>query len=100
MSFYENCMADPRDTIIAEYEKLLNEREKQYAKKYGEFVSSCDAFDLLRNRFDVERRAFANFTMVFERALHERDEMRDEINRLKFTVGLLMTKIEALNNHG
>ena len=91
-------MADPRDTTIAEYEKLLKEREKHYAEKCGEFVSSCDAFELLKNRFDAERRAFANFTLEFERALHERDEMRDEIKRLKCTVGLLMTKIEALKN--
>ena len=89
-------MADPRDATIAGYETLLKEREHQYAKKCGEFVSACDAFDLLRNRFDVERRAFADFTLVFERTLHERDGMRDEMNRLKFTVGILMTKIEAL----
>ena len=91
-------MADPRDATIAGYENLLKEREKHYAEKIGEFVSECDAFDLLRNRFDVERRAFADFIIVFEGALHERDAMQEEIKRLKFTVGILMKKIEALKS--
>lgn len=83
-------MSDPRDVTIESLEKLLSEREQQYAVKLGEFVCACDAFDAVKDRFDVERRSFQEHIEAFENA---KRLMREEIEQLKTTVGILQDKI-------